>query len=204
MQEMQPGEVPPLSLDLELATHGGTSRQLAANSNGHILLTQGAGKTRAEFLNAFGGDMLSQLRTRLNPFRDQDPFTQLECTVVRADIVEGAVTVVPVLVQTQKVTVAAKGKLDLHDEHLTFDFDTRPRKGIGVSPGMFTNPFIKLEGTLMHPRIAVGAKGVTSGAFAAATGGLTVLAGRFIDRRNGQANKCARTLKRANVAARED
>ncbi|HET7811549.1 MAG TPA: AsmA family protein [Steroidobacteraceae bacterium] len=204
MKEMQPNDVPPLNLDLQIATHGGTARQMAANSNGHILITQGPGKTRAEFLNAFGGDMLSQLRTRLNPFRAQDPFTQLECTVVRADIVDGAVTVVPVLVQTQKVTVAAKGKLDLHDEQLSFDFDTRPRKGIGVSPGMFTNPFIKLEGTLMHPRIGVGAKGVTSGAFAAATGGLTVLAGGFIDRLKGQANMCARTLKQATLARETD
>ena len=204
MKDMQPGEVPPLSLDLELTTHGGSTRQLAANSNGYILLTQGPGKTRAEFLNAFGGDMLSQLRTRLNPFRAEDPFTQMECTVMRADVVDGAVTVAPVLVQTRKVTVAAKGNLNLHDEHLAFDFDTRPRKGIGVSPGMFTNPFIRLEGTLMHPRIAVGAKGAASGAFAAATGGLSVLAGGFIDRLKGQANMCARTLKQATLDRRKD
>jgi len=204
MKEMQPDEVPPLGLDVQLATHGGSTRQLAENANGYILLTQGPGKTRAEFLNAFGGDMLSQLRTRLNPFRAQDPFTQLECTVMRADVVDGAVTVAPVLVQTQKVTVAAQGKLTLHDEHLTFDFDTRPRKGIGVSPGMFTNPFIRLEGTLMNPRIAVGAKGAASGAFAAATGGLSVLAGGFIDRLKGQANMCARTLKQATLDRRKD
>jgi uncharacterized protein involved in outer membrane biogenesis len=197
MKDMQPAEVPPLSAHLELTTRGATPRQLAENSNGSILLTQGPGKTRAEFLNAFGGDMISQLRTRLNPFRAQDPFTQLDCTVIRADIVEGAVTVTPVLVQTQKVTVAAKGKLDLHSEQLTFDFDTRPRKGIGVSPGMFTNPFIRVEGTLMSPRIAVGAKGVTSGAVAAATGGLSVIAGGFIDRLKGEANMCQKTLEKA-------
>jgi hypothetical protein len=114
------------------------------------------------------------------------------------------VTVTPVLVQTQKVTVAAKGRIDLHSEKLTFDFDTRPRKGIGVSPGMFTNPFIRLEGTLMNPRIAVGAKGVGSGAVAAATGGLSVLAGGFIDRIKGEANMCSRTLEKATVAVRKD
>jgi hypothetical protein len=202
MKDMQPADVPPLSAHLALTTHGASARQMAANSNGYILLTQGPGKTRAEFLNAFGGDMISQLRTRLNPFRAQDPFTQLDCTVIRADIVDGAVTVAPVLVQTQKVTVAAKGKIDLHTEQLTFDFDTRPRKGIGVSPGMFTNPFIRLEGTLMSPRIAVGAKGVTSGAVAAATGGLSVIASGFIDRLKGEANMCRRTLEKAMETTR--
>jgi len=50
----------------------------------------------------------------------------------------------------------------------------------------------------------VGAKGVTSGAFAAATGGLTVLAGGLIDRLKGQANMCARTLKQATLAREQD
>ncbi len=197
MKEMERTEVPPLSLDLDLVTQGVSPRQLAANSNGHILVTQGAGKTKANFLNVIGGDVINQLRGKLNPFKAQDPFTQLDCTVVRADIVNGAVTVEPVLMQTQKVTVAAKGKLNLHDEHITVDFDTRPRKGIGVSPGMFTNPFIRLEGTLMNPRIAVGGKGAASAGVAAATGGLSVIAGGFIDRLRGEANMCKRALAKA-------
>ena len=197
MKDMERTEVPPLSLDLDLVTRGISPREMATNANGHILVTQGAGKTKANFLNVIGGDVINQLRGKLNPFKAQDPFTQLDCTVVRADIVNGAVTVEPVLMQTQKVTVAAKGKLNLHDEHLTVDFDTRPRKGIGVSPGMFTNPFIRLEGTLMNPRIAVGGKGAASAGVAAATGGLSVIAGGFIDRLRGEANMCKRALAKA-------
>jgi hypothetical protein len=116
---------------------------------------------------------------------------------LRADIVNGGVEVTPMLLQTQKVTVVAKGTLDLHTEKLTLDFDTRPRKGIGVSPGMFTNPFIRLEGTLTEPRLAMGAKGVRSGAFAAVTGGLSVLAGGFIDRLKGEADMCGKALEAA-------
>ena len=202
MKDMERSEVPPLGLDLELVTQGTSPRELAANSNGHVLVTQGAGKTKANFLNVIGGDVINQLRGKLNPFKAQDPFTQLDCTVVRADIVNGAVTVEPVLMQTQKVTVAAKGKLDLHDEHITVDFDTRPRKGIGVSPGMFTNPFIRLEGTLMNPRIAVGGKGAASAGVAAATGGLSVIAGGFIDRLKGEANMCKRALAKATEPAK--
>jgi uncharacterized protein involved in outer membrane biogenesis len=197
MKDMQATEVPPLGIALELTTQGRSPRELATNSNGHMLLTQGAGKTKAEFLDAFGGNVLAELRSRLNPFRAQDPFTKLDCTVVRADIVDGAVTVKPVLLQTLKVTVVAQGNIDLHTEKFNFDFDTRPRKGIGVSPGMFANPFIKVEGTLMNPRLAVGAKGAASAGVAAATGGLSVIWGGIVDRVKGEADMCKKALETA-------
>jgi hypothetical protein len=62
---------------------------------------------------------------------------------------------------------------------------------------MFTNPFIRVEGTLKEPRLAMGAKGVTSGAVAAMTGGLSVVAGGFIDRLKGEANMCGKALESA-------
>ena len=197
MKEMALSEVPRLGVSVDLSSWGRSMREFAANSNGLIFLTQGPGKTKAEFLDAFGGNVLAELRSRLNPFRAQDPFTKLDCTVVRVDVVDGAVTIKPVLLQTQKVTVVAQGKINLHDESLTFDFDTRPRKGIGVSPGMFANPFIRVEGTLTNPRLALGAKGVRSGAVAAATGGLSVLASGLVDRMKGEVDMCRKALETA-------
>jgi uncharacterized protein involved in outer membrane biogenesis len=197
MKEMALSEVPQLGVSINLSTSGRSMRELASNANGLMVLTQGPGKTKAEFLDAFGGNLLAELRGRLNPFRAQDPFTKLDCTVVRAEVVNGAVTIKPVLLQTQKVTVVAQGKIDLHTESLDFDFDTRPRKGIGVSPGMFANPFIRVEGTLAHPRLALGARGVTSGAVAAATGGLSVLASGLVDRLKGEADMCRKAREKA-------
>jgi hypothetical protein len=91
--------------------------------------------------------------------------------------------------------------VDLHTEELTVDFNTRPREGIGISPGMFTNPFIKLEGTLASPRVAVGAKGVASGALAAATAGASVVAKGVVDRARGEADMCKKTLEVATRPA---
>ena len=122
---------------------------------------------------------------------------KLDCTIARVDIVNGQVTVQPVLVQSEKVTISAQGTIDLQTEKLSIDFNTRPRKGIGVSPGMFTNPFIRLEGTLTSPQIGVGAKGVASGALAAATGGATVVAGGVVDRVAGEKDMCSETLAAA-------
>ncbi len=191
---ISPAEAPPLSVIMNIKVHGSSPRQMASGANGQLLITQSSGRTKSGFIATFGGDFVQQLAQKLNPFAKQDPYMQLDCTIARADIVNGHVTVKPILLQTEKVTVTAHGSIDLHTEKLLLDFNTRPRKGIGVSPGMFTNPLIRLEGTLISPRMGVGAKGVASGAAAAATGGLTVVAGGLFDRMAGEKDMCAKTL----------
>ena len=174
---------------------------MASSANGLVLLTQGPGKVKSGSVDALGGGIFGQLAGKLNPFSAQDPFTQLDCTVTRVDITDGQATVEPVLVQLEKVTITATGKVDLHTEDLTVDFNTSPREGIGVSPGMFTNPFIKLEGTLASPRIAIGGKGVASGAVAAATGGVSIVAKGLVDRARGEADLCRESLEKARHPA---
>lgn len=196
-EDIARADVSPVGLALEMKIHGSSPRQLVSGANGHLLLTQGAGKIRSGFITNYGGGVLTQLGEKLNPFAKDDPFMKLDCTVVRADIVNGEVTVKPVAIQTEKVTITAHGNIDLRTEKLLLDFDTRPRKGIGVSPGMFTNPLIRLEGTLLNPRIGVGAKGMASGALAAATGGATVVAGGLVDRAKGEQDICKKTLAEA-------
>lgn len=198
-----PGEVPPLSVAMNIRIHGSSPRQMASGANGHLLLTQSAGRTKSGFISAFGGDFVQQLAHKLNPFAKEDPFMKLDCTIARADIVNGQVTMKPILLQSEKVTVTAHGTIDLHTEKLLLDFNTRPRKGIGVSPGMFTNPLIRLEGTLMDPKMGLGAKGVASGAVAAATGGMTVVAGGLLDRMAGEKDLCGKTLAVARNPAEQ-
>jgi len=190
-------DVPAVGLEMDIKIHGKSPRQMASGANGHLLLTQGAGKMRSGLVSAYGGGVVSELTQKLNPFAKDDPFMKLDCTIARADIVNGEMTVAPVVLQTEKVTITAHGTIDLRTEKLLLDFNTRPRKGIGVSPGMFTNPLIRLEGTLVSPRIGVGAKGVASGALAAATGGATVVAGGFFDRMKGEKDICKATLAAA-------
>jgi hypothetical protein len=197
-------DVPPVGLQMDIKIHGKSPRQMASGANGYLLLTQGAGKMRSGFVSTYGGGVVTELTQKLNPFAKDEPFMNLDCTIARADIVNGQVSVKPVVLQTEKVTITAEGNIDLHTEKLMLDFNTRPRKGIGVSPGMFTNPLIRLEGTLVSPKIGVGAKGMASGALAAATGGATVVAGGLRDRMKGQQDICKATLAAAtNPAAAE-
>ena len=194
---VDPREVPPTSLELKLQAKGSSPRQLAAGANGKVLVAMGPGKVKSGLVGMLGGGILGQLASKLNPFSAKDPFTKLDCTVTRVDIVDGQVKVEPVLMQSEKVTVTADGKVDLHTEELVFDFNTRPRKGIGVSPGMFTNPFLKLDGTLVSPRLGVGAKGAAAGGVAAATAGASVVVKGLVDRVAGEADLCESTLEKA-------
>ena len=194
---IDPSLVPPTNVEARLRSSGDSARQLASSANGQVLLTQGPGRIKSGLLGAYGSGILSQLAGKLNPFSAQDPFTKLDCTVARVDIVDGHATVKPVLMQSEKITVTADGKVDLHTESLTVDFNTRPREGIGISPGMFTNPFIKLEGTLASPMIAIGAEGAMSGAVAVATGGVSVVAKGLADRARGEADACKKAIEEA-------
>jgi uncharacterized protein involved in outer membrane biogenesis len=196
------GETPAVSVEASLQAKGASARQIAASANGRFLVTLGPGKVKAGVLELVGGGLIGELAGKLNPFAAQDPHTRLDCVVTRADIVDGHVTASPVLLQSEKVTVVAYGKVDLHTETLALNFNTRPRKGIGISPGMFTNPFIEVAGTMVNPRIGVSAKGATAGAAAVATGGATVVAQGFWDRLRGEKDLCGPALKEAGAATK--
>jgi uncharacterized protein involved in outer membrane biogenesis len=201
---VDPHEVPPMSVDVTLQARGASPRQMAAGANGTVLVAIGPGKVKSGLVGMLGGGILGQLASKLNPFSAKDPYTKVDCTVTRVDIVDGKVSVDPVLMQSEKVTVTADGKVDLHTEELVFDFNTRPRKGIGVSPGMFTNPFLKLDGTLVSPRLGVGAKGAASGGVAAATAGASVVVKGLVDRIAGEADLCQSTLEKATHPPKSD
>ncbi|HZT63544.1 MAG TPA: AsmA-like C-terminal region-containing protein, partial [Burkholderiales bacterium] len=197
---IQPRETPPASVEASLQARGASARQMAAGASGRFLVTLGPGKMRNGLVGLIGSGLISELAGKLNPFAAQDPYTQLDCVVTRADLADGHVTVNPILMQAEKVTVVAAGKVDLHTEALTLDFNTRPREGVGISAGMFTTPFIELEGTLVSPRLGMGAKGATAGVAAAATGGATLLAQGALDRWRGAKDICKQVLTEAGAA----
>ena len=120
LDDIDPKEAPPTNLELNLKTKGASARQMASLANGRIRVTQGPGKLKSGLIGLFGGDMVRELVGKLNPFAAKDPYTTLECTVAMVDIVGGQATIKPVLVQSEKVTIVADGKIDLGTEGLEF------------------------------------------------------------------------------------
>lgn len=192
-------EIPLIGLSAEIQSSGNSMRTVAANSNGKILFTQGAGKVDNSSISLFSADIISELFTALNPFAKSEPYSLWECTVLALNIVDGESTIEPMLAQSEKLTIVGSGSIDLNDETLDISFNTKPRRGVGVSADMFLTPFIRLGGTMRSPRIALDKSGVLlSGGAAVLTGGISFLVKGAADRASGASDRCAAALAIAN------
>jgi len=191
-------EVPPISVSLELKTVGSSPRELASVANGRFLLTQGPGKIKNTALAAVSGDILSQLLDSLNPFAKDEEFSNWECTVLKINLVDGLADIDAMLAQGEKLLIVGGGDIDLKTERLNIEFNTTPRKGVGISADMFVTPFVKVKGTLASPSVGLNKKGtLLTGGAAVATGGLSFLIKSAFDRATAEGDKCEKALEMA-------
>jgi len=101
--------------------------------------------------------------------------------------------------QGEKIMALAAGGVDLNTEKIGIEFNTKPRKGVGISADMFVTPFVKLSGTLADPGIGLNEKGalLTTGA-AVATGGISLLVTGVLDRATAEGDQCAKAMEKFN------
>jgi AsmA protein len=186
-----PDQIPPIDITLDIRSSGGSPRALASSASGRLLLTQGAGLIENKLIGMFGGDFLTNLFSALNPFSEEDEFTNTECAILALDVTGGDADITALYAQGAKVKYVGDGEIDLGSEALDIEFRTAARKGVGVSPAMFATPFVKLKGTLASPSIALDKKGAL---LAAGTGGLSVILRAVVDRFSSGEDQCAETL----------
>ncbi len=188
-------DIPPTSVTVGVTSSGVSPRALAANSHGNVLVTLGPGKIDAQLIQRTSGDILAQLFSALNPLAEKEPHTRFECGVIAMDIKDGLAEMDPLMLQSQKLLITAGGALDLNTEKLNFEFNTKPREGVGLSADMFVTPFVSLKGTLASPGIGLNKKGTLLSAGAAvATGGLSFLWKGIADRATGALDHCEETM----------
>jgi len=188
-------QIPLLGLSVDIETSGNSLHSLAAGANGKVLFTQGSGQVDNNAMGFFSADIVSELFSALNPFAKKEPYSNWECTVFALNIVDGASTIEPMLAQGEKITIVGDGSIDFNDESLDIRFNTKPRRGVGVSADMFVTPFIRLGGTLNNPRLALDKTGIlVSGGAAVLTGGLSFLVQGAADRATGGQDRCAAAL----------
>lgn len=175
---------------------GKTYRDLAHSLNGRIEVVQGPGLTGNSGLGLIFGNFITELLNMVNPFSKTEKFTVNECTVAVVNIESGVVTVDPVVLQTDKMTVVAKGVVDLHTEGIQFTFNTKLRKGIGLSASMVVNPFVGVTGTLLSPSIGLDPEAlVVKGTVAVATVGISLLVKSLADRFLSSKDPCGDALQ---------
>jgi len=187
---------PRRDLELSLSGSGSTVRDLATSADGSINLRVGEGDIDNTFSDYLMRDMVSQLFSAINPLAKEKKYTRLDCGFFVFDIVDGVVRGRAVGLQTDKLSVASLGTLNLATEALDFSFRIKQREGIGISLSGLINPYVKVGGTLASPALQIDKKrGFLTGTVAVLTGGLSVLAQGVWDRHLAKDNYCEAILE---------
>jgi uncharacterized protein involved in outer membrane biogenesis len=190
-----PTTLPRGKLDLELRGQGQTHRELASSLTGRLRMRFGTGELAPSNFDFLLSDFLTELIDTLNPFTEPQNVTRLDCLVAAADATDGQVVVSPVVIHAERLTVVSQGTIDLDTEKMNIDFETRPRKGLGITASDLFKPFIRVGGTLANPAIALDpASTVVEGGLAVATAGLSILAKSLANRYLRSKNPCEQAL----------
>jgi uncharacterized protein involved in outer membrane biogenesis len=187
---------PPLDFNVRLQAEGASPHALAASANGSIQVVVGKGAMDNQVLDLISADILLTLLNAFNPFAKEDVATELQCAIALFTFEDGLMTLDPMAMQSDKMTMLGKGHIDFGTEKLDLNWITKPRRGIGLSASMITNPYIKLGGTLAKPAIELkGAQAVASTGIAVATMGISLVAKGMLDRATAEKKVCKIALE---------
>jgi uncharacterized protein involved in outer membrane biogenesis len=198
---VDPADQPPVDIEIDIEAQGGTPHGLASTANGKVEIVVGSGVLDSSIVDLMAADILAELLNALNPFAAAEEATELQCTVLAVNLEDGFARLEPLAIQTNKMTMLGKGSIDFGTETLDFDWVTKPRKGIGLSASMITNPYVKLGGTLSNPSIQLKElQAVASTGAAVATLGLSFVAKGMLDRVSAEKKVCREALEKIGRA----
>jgi len=194
--EVERSDQPLIDIDIDLDARGATPHGLASSTNGSLQVVIGKGVMDRGVLDFVTADILLTLLNAFNPFAKEDVATEMQCGVVLVNFENGLATLDPMAFQSDKMTMLGKGKIDFGTEKLDLDWVTKPRKGIGLSASMITNPYIKLGGTLSEPAVELKPlEAVASTSVAVATLGISLVAKGMYDRVTAEKKVCKKALE---------
>jgi len=132
----------------------------------------------------------------VNPTRQTEQYTQVECAVINVPVRNGVVTVDrTVAIETDNVGIAMAGTVNLGSETIELSIRPQAKKGFGV--GGLAN-LVKVQGTLVDPSVGVDVAGAAGTAaqigIGVITGGLSLLAKGLYDQATMEA-PCATALR---------
>jgi len=192
-----PSQYTSTDLHINMSGTGRSLHQVMSTANGRAVLTVDSGVMEKGLIDLISADILVTVLEALNPFAKQDSQTNLNCAVIAATFSDGVMTMDPAAVQTDKVTVLGDGTIDFGTEDIRFDWITKPRKGVGLSASMFTNPYIRLGGTLTDPAIEMKpAEALATTSVAVATMGISLVAKGLLDRITAEKKVCEKAMKK--------
>ena len=168
--------LPPVGGQLELRGTGNSLHELMASSNGKMSFTLSAGRLKDMVSSRIFGDLLLQIIRTLNPLRTAEEYTTVECAIYGVGIKDGVATIQDFAVQTDRIAIAARGKLNFESERLDLYIQAAPREGMGISFGGVANSILKLGGTIKNPQLELSRTAPVMAGAAVASGGLALVA----------------------------
>ena len=190
-----------VDLVVDLSGTGATRYSFLGNAAGRITIIGGPGKITGRRIDLWAADLLP---TMLSTQWQREDVTDMNCLVAHIELKEGQAEIEDLLLDTQRITVAASGLLNLENETLDVIIAPRPKRASLVS---LANP-VRIRGTLAEPEVSVTR--IPRGSRLAAGTGASLLAGlinpaflifAFSDTGTGEANPCDAVVEKAREAA---
>lgn len=180
-----------MDLHVNIDGRGQSVADLMASLNGQILMVLKDGVISKSFVSRFGKGLLS--------FSGDNKNTNIECAILRVDIVDGVADFERKLAaQLTEVTWRGGGSVDFNTERIKADIVPKPRKGIPINVGGSLAGLVSLTGTLKNPRIApdFSDAAIKYGKYSAyiATGGLSLLAEIVANKVRANQDVCEKIL----------
>ena len=181
----------------EVYSSGTTVRELVGGLNGAVQVTAGEGRVYSQASGLLVNSFIDELLSLVNPLRQKEDFTQVNCLVALADIRDGKLKGDPLAtVVTDKLAIVGKAQIDLKTEKLFLTFNTIPQRGLGISASSAFKPFVGVAGTLARPQLTLDPEGtVIQGSLAVMTGGISLIGKSVIDRFTVSKKSCGKAEK---------
>ncbi len=188
---------PPVDINIQLSGKGSGLREMAGNLDGNITFSHGHG---AILNSVITSDFVAELARLLNPLRQADTPTILQCGLVILNVKQGMVTTDIAMDQTNRLLITAMASTNLKNEQIEVLFTIMNREGIGVSATSIVNPYVKITGTLAKPTLSFApTRAAISYGAAVASGGLSLLAKGVWDRLASSGQQCEKELAKRNM-----
>jgi uncharacterized protein involved in outer membrane biogenesis len=190
-----------IDLRVDLTGSGATRYRFLENAAGRITIIGGPGQITGRRIDLWAADLIP---TMLSRSWQRDAVTETNCLVSHIELKEGQAEIEDLLLDTQRITIAASGIVDLKTEELNVIIAPRPKRASLVS---LANP-VRIGGTLSEPEVSVTR--IPRGSRLAAGAGASLLAGlinpvflifALSDTGTGDANPCDAAVEMAREAA---
>jgi uncharacterized protein involved in outer membrane biogenesis len=160
-----------LDAEVELSGQGRSIAEWMAGLNGRAIVLLGKGRLRNKYLDLLGADLAQSILGLINPLHEgkEGDFAKVNCLVSGFEIHKGIAACTALVLDTDQMSVAGAGDINLRDERLNLSFQPSPKQGISVaglgkislSLAELSKPF-KLGGTLAHPSLALDPRGAVT------------------------------------------